>query len=117
MKDEINIYKEERPWGSFTKFTENISSTVKIITVKPNEQLSLQSHTQRSEFWRVIRGSGYFEVNGEKEKVEVGSEKYVKTGDKHRMESLNDGMEILEIAFGHFDEGDIIRYEDKYGRA
>jgi hypothetical protein len=25
-------------------------------------------------------------------------------------------MEVLEISFGDFDENDIVRYEDKYGR-
>jgi len=25
-------------------------------------------------------------------------------------------MEVLEIALGEFDENDIVRYEDKYGR-
>jgi mannose-6-phosphate isomerase-like protein (cupin superfamily) len=117
MKDRMDIYKEDRPWGSFTKFTENTPSTVKIITVKPNEELSLQSHKERSEFWHVISGSGFFEINGKIEKVEVGSEEYFGIGDKHRMGGGENGIQVLEIAFGHFDEkGDIIRYDDKYGR-
>ncbi len=47
MKENLNIYEEERPWGVFRKFTDNKPSTVKIITVKPNEELSLQSHNKR----------------------------------------------------------------------
>jgi hypothetical protein len=32
------------------------------------------------------------------------------------MKAGNNGMEVLEISFGDFDENDIVRYEDKYGR-
>jgi len=107
----------ERPWGSMRQFSLNTPTTVKIISVKPNEVLSLQSHTKRAEFWRVISGSGFFEIDGEKVAVSIGDEKEVPMGSKHRMSAGGDGMQVLEIAFGDFDEEDITRYEDKYGRA
>jgi mannose-6-phosphate isomerase-like protein (cupin superfamily) len=116
MESNLDIYEEKRPWGAFRRFTNNILSTVKIITVKPNEQLSLQSHKKRSEFWRVISGDGIFEIDGRKYIVEKGIEKEIKIGAKHRMQAGSDGMEVLEIATGDFDENDIVRYEDKYGR-
>ncbi len=106
-----------RPWGSMRQFSLNVSTTVKLITVNPNEVLSLQSHNKRQEFWRVISGSGVFEINGEKREVGVGSEAMVEIGAHHRVSAGGDGMQFLEIAFGEFDEeGDIVRYEDKYGR-
>ena len=49
MDNTIDIYEEERPWGRFRKFTDNQKSTVKIIYVNPNEELSLQSHKKRKE--------------------------------------------------------------------
>lgn len=116
FKDNLNIYEEERPWGSFRKFTDNIPSTVKILNVNPNEELSLQSHHKREEFWRVIRGDGVFEVGDKKTIVEIGSEQYVPVKTKHKIKAGIEGIEILEISFGEFDEGDIVRYEDKYGR-
>lgn len=116
MQDKIDIYEEERPWGSFRRFTDNTSSTVKIIKLKPNEMLSLQSHKKRSEFWRVISGSGTFEIDGKVYKVDKDSEYNVPIGSKHRMTSGEDGLEVLEIAEGEFNEEDIVRYEDKYGR-
>ena len=116
MNEELDIFKIERPWGYFERFTNNIPSTVKIIFVNPNEVLSLQSHSKRSEFWRVIRGNGYFEINDEKKNVGIGSERYIKIGDKHRMSAGENGMEVLEIGLGDFDENDIVRYEEKYGR-
>lgn len=116
IDDELNIYQEERPWGSFRQFTENIISTVKILIVKPNEELSLQSHTKRKEFWRVIKGGGIFDINNKKYIVEVGDEHFIPIGAKHQIKSGSDGLEVLEISLGEFDEDDIIRYEDKYGR-
>ena len=116
MKDNLNIFEEERPWGSFRRFTDNKPSTVKIITVAPNEELSLQSQSKREEFWRVIRGDGIFEVGDKKIIVEEGSEQYVSLKTKHRMQAGSEGMDVLEISFGEYDEGDIVRYEDKYGR-
>ncbi len=112
----LDIYEEKRPWGLFRRFTNNTLSTVKIIKVNPNEQLSLQSHTKRSEFWRVIKGGGVFEINEDKYIAEVGFETEVPIGAKHRMKAGMLGMEVLEIAQGEFDEEDIIRYEDNYGR-
>jgi mannose-1-phosphate guanylyltransferase/mannose-1-phosphate guanylyltransferase/mannose-6-phosphate isomerase len=116
VEKNLKIYQEERPWGLFRKFTENIPSTVKIIKVLPNEELSLQSHEKREEFWRVIKGDGIFEVADKKYVVEEGFEQYVPIKTKHKMASGTLGMEVLEIAFGEFDENDIVRYEDKYGR-
>jgi len=116
MKENLNIYEEERPWGIFRRFTNNVVSTVKILTVNPNEELSLQSHNKREEFWRVIKGDGVFEVGENKNIVETGFEQYIPIKTKHKIKAGVDGIEILEISLGDFDEGDIIRYEDKYGR-
>jgi len=109
MKDNLSIYEEERPWGSFRKFTDNTLSTVKILKVKPNEELSLQSHNKREEFWRVVGGDGIFEVGDKKSIVEIGSEQYIPIKAKHQIKAGIEGMEVLEISFGEFDEGDIVR--------
>lgn len=112
------IYQEERPWGNFRQFTKNEPTTVKIITVKKGERLSLQSHTDRSEFWRVLSGSGIVEVDTMVHQAKIGDEFFIDTGMKHRLGAAeSEDLEILEIAFGNFDESDITRYEDKYGRS
>jgi mannose-6-phosphate isomerase-like protein (cupin superfamily) len=116
MEDDIKIEEVERPWGRFRRFTKNINSTIKILTVKPNEILSLQNHKNRSEFWHVISGSGFFEIDGTKKPVKRGDEGYVPVLAKHRISSGEEGLEVLEIGLGDFDENDIIHYEDKYGR-
>lgn len=116
MTESIQPYEEQRPWGAFRQFTKNAPSTVKIITVNPNESLSLQSHASRSEFWHVISGAGTVEIDDEKHDAKKGDEFEVAIGAKHRLSASDEGLEILEIARGEFDEQDIIRYEDRYGR-
>ncbi len=116
MEDTTKIYEEERPWGKFRKFTENTLSTVKIITVNPNKKLSLQSHQKRGEFWKVVSGSGIFEIDKKRYEVKSGDEKYIPKGCLHRIEALNEEFVILEISTGEFDENDIVRFEDDYGR-
>ncbi len=106
-----------RPWGNFRQFTKNTPVTVKILTLNPGEILSLQSHEKRAEFWHVISGSGFVEIDAKRQDVKPGDEIEARLGAKHRMGSGPDGLQVLEIAFGEFDEEDITRFEDKYGRA
>ncbi len=109
----IEVYKEERPWGAFEQFTHNEESTVKILIVK--DLLSYQRHKYRDEFWRVLSGEGFAILNDKKIPLKRGDEVFIKRGDCHRLGSDNK-MEVLEISFGHFDEDDNERLEDKYGR-
>lgn len=110
------IYQEDRPWGKFRQFCLNTKTTVKILQVEPNSVLSLQYHNHRSEFWRVVKGSGIV-VKGEKEiPAQEGDEFFITQGTVHRLQTLECEMHVLEISFGEFDENDIIRLEDNYGR-
>jgi len=111
-----NIFQIERPWGNFRQFTHNEPTTIKIVTVKPNEILSLQNHAKRSEFWHVISGSGFVEIGGVKKETNIGDEHEIEVGEKHRLSAGPTGIQVLEIATGDFDEKDIVHYEDKYGR-
>lgn len=111
-----NVFQIERPWGNFRQFTKNDNSTIKIITVNPNETLSLQSHKNRAEFWHILIGSGTVEIGGVKKNTIVGDEHEIEIGEKHRLSAGPEGLQVLEIATGDFDEGDIVHYEDKYGR-
>lgn len=111
-------YKEERPWGNFIEFSKNRPSTVKIITVKEGESLSLQSHEGRDEFWRIIAGKGAVTVGTKRVECRKGDEFFVPRKTKHMIEGGTAGdLEVLEIAFGDFDEADIKRFSDRYGRS
>ncbi|MEN9621859.1 MAG: hypothetical protein RLZZ67_293 [Candidatus Parcubacteria bacterium] len=112
----LTPYQENRPWGIFRQFTKNEKSTVKIIAVKPNEELSLQTHNNRDEFWHVIAGSGSITKGTEILQANPGNEFFVPRTTAHRISAGADGLSILEIATGDFDENDIIRLSDRYGR-
>src|SRR5262245_53467112 len=109
--------KESRPWGSFERFTKNESNTVKIISVNPNQRFSLQRHQNRTEFWKVVEGDGEVTINDTTSDANVGDEFLIEPHTLHRAKAGEGGLKILEIAFGNFDEGDIERVEDDYGRA
>ena len=107
----------KKPWGQFEQFTHNELSTVKIISVDSNSSLSLQYHNHRSEFWRVLSGHPILTIGEKKINAKPGDEFTIKELEKHRIETKEDSVQILEISYGDFDENDIIRLEDKYGRA
>ena len=111
-----DIFQVEKPWGNFRQFTHNENSTIKILTVNPNESLSLQTHSKRKEFWCVISGDGIVQLGEQKIPVKVGDEHEIKLGEKHRLSAGSNGIQVLEIATGDFDEEDIVHIEDKYGR-
>ncbi len=110
-------YSEERPWGSFERFTENEVSTVKLLHVAPGKRFSLQKHAHRSEFWRVVAGSGTLTLDSETRIMALGDEVLVSQGTLHRLEGGPDGITVLEIIQGEYDENDIERVEDDFGRA
>ncbi|MFI0447837.1 phosphomannose isomerase type II C-terminal cupin domain [Actinomadura sp. 6N118] len=114
---EPTIITDERPWGRFERFTLNEQSTVKIIHVAPGQRLSLQRHRHRDELWVALDRGAVFEVAGQRIEPEVGERVLIKAGDTHRMGSSGPAVRVLEIAFGEFDEDDIERLEDAYGRA
>lgn len=107
---------EERPWGNFEVFTLNEQSSVKIISVHANMRLSLQRHAKRSEYWKVIEGSGSATVADTERLVGVGDEILIAVGALHRLTGGPEGIRVLEIALGTFDENDIERVEDDFGR-
>ena len=116
MNDLLHHFTEKRPWGNFEQFTLNEVSTIKIITVDAGQAFSLQKHKKRSEFWKILSGEGFITHGEEREPVEIGKLYSLPTGFLHRMESTTSPVVFLEIALGEFDESDIERLEDKYGR-
>jgi len=111
----MNTYTEDRPWGGFKQFTLNEKSTVKILTIKSGQAFSLQYHKNRKEFWHVLEGSCIVTVGNKDIKAIKGDEFTIEEGTHHRIEATED-TSVLEVAFGDFNESDIVRLEDKYGR-
>jgi mannose-6-phosphate isomerase-like protein (cupin superfamily) len=111
------IFTVERPWGNFQQFASNEHVTVKIITVQPGHRLSLQTHSHRGEFWQVLDAPIEVTVGERTWSAEVGESVWVPCGALHRMANKGDRPgRLLEIAYGDFDEADIVRLEDDYAR-
>ena len=105
-----------RPWGNFETFTQNTNSTIKILTINPKKRLSLQYHNNREEFWRVLEGNAKITQGKKTISAKKGDTIFINKKQIHRIEAFNKQVKILEIAFGKFNENDIIRIEDDYGR-
>lgn len=105
----------KKPWGSFKQFALNKKCTVKIIDVNPNGVLSLQTHLKRDEEWYFLT-KGYVQLGDKIKKLKKGSLIKIPRNTAHRLLARNKPVSVLEISFGNFNEKDITRLEDKYGR-
>lgn len=113
----MNITTTVKPWGSFNRFTQNEISTVKFLNITAGEELSLQYHNKREEFWKIVSGHPKIVIGEETFYPEPGEEFTILAGTQHRIGAPKDDVVILEISTGEFDENDIVRLEDKYNRA
>jgi len=96
-------------------FLYNTKCTVKLLTVKPKQKLSLQYHKKRKELWYFLT-PGYVQIGIHKRRVKKGEIVKIKKGMAHRLFAGNKTVQVLEVSFGTYDKKDIIRMEDKYGR-
>jgi mannose-6-phosphate isomerase len=120
LREAPKPYREERPWGEFNQLVANELCTVKLLTVNPGEQLSLQSHERRSELWLFLDPGGVAEVDGAVVHPDPGETVFIPVQGRHRLAALPSApapVRLVEVGFGEFDENDIARYEDRYGRA
>ena len=121
MPNEECVYKkitDNRPWGLFTQYTYNQNTTVKIIEVRPGGKLSVQRHKHRDELWIILSPNLWTSINDTDKLHQVNDEVWIPKGTVHTIE--NKGRHwgsFLEISFGIFDEEDIERLTDKYGRS
>lgn len=111
------IEETQKPWGRFIRYTLNEPTTVKILEVNEGASLSLQSHNHRDELWVLLAGKATVELEETIHELRELEPFFIPRGTKHRLRAHKVKARILEISFGHFDEEDIIRFEDEYGRA
>lgn len=112
------IFEDRRPWGRFRSFPHRDASSIKIITVEPGGLLSLQYHKKRSEFWVVLDEGLEVTIGDRIWKPARNEEIYIPAGIPHRMRGVGDApARVMEIWLGPSDEDDIVRLDDRYGRA
>ena len=111
------ITEETRPWGKFRSFPHDQAGSIKIITVKPGEALSLQYHEKRSEFW-IILDAGLEVTAGDRVwQPKADEELFIPRKIPHRVRCVGPKpARIMEIWIGKSEESDIVRLKDEYGR-
>ncbi|MBY6219395.1 mannose-1-phosphate guanylyltransferase/mannose-6-phosphate isomerase [Marinobacter hydrocarbonoclasticus] len=117
--EHLNHREVYRPWGVYDSIDNGHRYQVKRITVKPGAKLSVQMHHHRAEHWIVVSGTAKV-TNGEKTYLVTENQStYIPVGQVHALE--NPGvvdLELIEVQSGSYlGEDDIVRFEDKYGRA
>jgi len=111
--------KTIRPWGEYYGWDQGSEWNLKTIYVKPEKRLSLQYHHHREEWWLLVEGDATATVREGKEMLTIPLRKgevfRVGKGQVHRLSSKKGGV-VVEVAYGTFDEEDIVRLEDDHGR-
>lgn len=105
-----------RPWGSFRQYAHNENVTVSLMTVQPNQRLSLQSHTGRAELWIVLDAGAIVQVDDAILRPNAGDEIWIPAHARHRLSSAGPTVRVLEVAFGNWQQDDIVRHEDDFNR-
>ena len=107
-----------RPWGHYKVLETEEGFQLKKLVVEPGRRLSLQSHEFRAEHWFIISGSAISEIDGTQNILGPGDSVDVKAGSKHRISCTSlEPLVFIEVQTGSsFDEEDIVRYEDDFGR-
>ncbi len=107
-----------RPWGQELWLTQEgeATSMVKLITVRAGEALSLQFHKKRSETWTVVSGDGEAVIGKTTVPLHAGASCHIPRETVHRVIGGKMDLVFVETTEGDFDEKDIVRLEDRYGR-
>ena len=115
----VEVKRVEKPWGHELLWAHTDRYVGKILHIRAGESLSLQYHEQKDETLHVLRGELVFRVGAEGEPLrEValrqGMSYRIVPGTRHRLEAVTD-CDLLEASTPELD--DVIRLEDRYGRA
>ena len=111
----------DKPWGYEIWWARTERYVGKILHVNKGESLSLQYHNVKDETIMIQSGLLSFQTRpageeGELRQVEMkpGDVFHITPGTLHRMTALED-CDILEVSTPELD--DVVRLEDRYGRA
>ena len=108
---------DTRPWGWWKTLVLAEDYKIKQIFVAPHQKLSLQTHEFRSETWIIAEGCGFIIIGNRRFKAKKGDVFTIPKQEKHRAETEDSSLMIVELQLGSYlGEDDIKRIEDIYGR-
>lgn len=105
-----------KPWGHETIIADEPGYGAKILHVASGEMLSIQRHKLRDETWYVMKGTPQVLIGASTYTLFRGDIMQIPRGTWHRLIGYRIDCDVLEITNG-YEEGDIERKEDRYGRA
>ena len=110
--------KTDRPWGYFEILGNASAFQVKLIHVNAGKRLSLQSHKYRAEHWFIVSGEAIVQKGDQVFVLNGGHSIDISQGEIHRISApIESDVEFIEVQTGsNFDEDDIVRFEDDFGR-
>lgn len=115
----VEVERVDKPWGYELIWAHTDRYVGKILHINAGESLSLQYHERKDETIYVLQGQMVFLVASEGEdprevRLVEGESFRVTPGTRHRMQAVTD-CDLLEASTPELD--DVIRLEDRYGRA
>ena len=115
----VDDERVEKPWGYELRWAITERYAGKILHIKKGEALSLQFHEKKDEYQYVIKGAVDIELGGPEgslttRRMKVGDTLHITPGTRHRLTALED-TDIFEVSTPEVD--DVVRLEDRYGRA
>lgn len=115
--EELPKYRQTN-WGfDQTHLLNEYDITIKTLFIHPGEGTSLQYHLERYEVWFPIKKAkvvtGLDERNME---LNEGEFVFIPKEGIHRLVGIEDISIVTEVSYGKFDEDDVRRIRDFYGR-
>jgi len=108
-----------KPWGEERIFAENTRYAGKLLLIRAGESLSFQYHVRKDETIHVLEGSlGLLvERDGDRRDLRLapGESYHVEPGTRHRIYAPEGDVLLVEVSTS--DPDDVVRLEDRYGRA
>ncbi len=115
----IERTKVDKPWGYELRWAITDRYLGKILHINKGEALSLQYHKRKDEYQYVLKGAIDMEIGSDDEpltthRMKAGDTLHVTPGTRHRLTAVED-TDIFEVSTPEID--DVVRLEDRYGRA
>jgi len=115
----MNVMRVPKPWGEELLFARTERYAGKILRIRAGESLSLQYHERKDETIYLSRGALRLRLPteaepGAEQRLAEGESVHLPPGTRHRLEALTDCV-VFEVSTPELD--DVVRLEDRYGRA
>ncbi len=113
------VVRVDKPWGYELHYALTDRYCGKVLVVRAGEELSLQYHEVKDETIYVQEGRIEAATGPSADRLETvvagpGHVFHIPPGTVHRMRALEETV-LLEVSTPHLD--DIVRLDDRYGRA